>query len=151
MTCPNRHAALIAPHDAADQRGFSLMEAVVATAIAVIAIVGLAHSFGLGRALVNRYEVGRAALGLAQQRMEDYASHRWTIVPAPPDSLPFVYGGNAVGVERWSIEWVDDPFDGTGAGDTNGPNDMKRVTVKVYWGGGIEANEVVLTRLFPPS
>ena len=141
--------ALIA--DARDQRGFSLVEAVVATAIAVIAVIGIAHSFGMGRALITRYEVGRVALGLAQQRMESYAMRPTEeIAITPGDSVAFVYDGQSVGFESWSVAWVDDPYDGTGAGDTsNGPNDMKLVTVTVRWGTGNDANNVSLHRLFP--
>ena len=43
------------------ESGFSLMEAIVATAIAVIAVLGLAYSFGQGRAMIGRYEISRAA------------------------------------------------------------------------------------------
>src|SRR2546426_12733052 len=38
------------------EQGFSLIEAVVATVIAALAVVGLAHTFGLGRAFINRFE-----------------------------------------------------------------------------------------------
>ena len=38
------------------ERGVGLMEVIVATIIAVIAIVALAYTFGMGRGLVNRYD-----------------------------------------------------------------------------------------------
>ena len=137
--------------DSRDQRGFSLIEAVVATAIAVIAVIGIAHSFGMGRALITRYEVGRVALGLAQRRMETFAMRPSAeIAITPGDSVQFVYEGVPLGYESWAVAWVDDPYDGTGGGDTsNGPNDMKRVTVAVRWGTGSNANAVILNRLLP--
>lgn len=134
-----------------DQRGFSLMEAVVATAIAVIAVLGLAHSFGMGRALIDRYEIGRVALGAAELRMERFASLPSASVPTGADSVAFAYNSQTLGTERWSIEWVDDPYDGTGVGDiSGGPQDLKRVTVTIHWaqeGGGM--NRVELQRMLP--
>src|SRR5437762_12387732 len=53
-----------------NERGFSLMEALTGATITVIAVLGLAYSFGVGRGLVNRYEVARAALGEAQSELE---------------------------------------------------------------------------------
>lgn len=135
-----------------DQRGFSLMEAVVATAIAVIAVLGLAHSFGMGRALIVRYEIGRAALGVASRRMETLAAQSPLTLPAPSaDSVAFVYKGSAIGMESWTVQWVDDPYDGTGIADNvGGPNDLKRVTVSVRFAqqdGGM--NQVQLERMLP--
>ena len=38
--------------------------------IASIAVLGLAYTFGVGRGMVNRYEIARAALGGAQDPLE---------------------------------------------------------------------------------
>ena len=46
------------------------MEALTAATISVIAVLGLAYSFGVGRGMVNRYEVAHAALGEAQAQLE---------------------------------------------------------------------------------
>ena len=53
-----------------DERGVGLVEVVVATVIAVIAILALAYTFGTGRGLVNSYEAARVGLAAAQHRME---------------------------------------------------------------------------------
>lgn len=137
-----------------DQRGFSLMEAVVATAIAVIAVLGLAHSFGMGSALIARYEIGRVALGAAGRRMDSIAARPAAGVSAPSaDSVTFIYKGQALGYEKWTIQWVDDPYDGTGGLDISGsPQDLKRATVTIQWanqGGGM--NRVQLERMLPGS
>src|SRR5436309_7521639 len=50
--------------------GFTLIEMVVSILITLITVVGLAHLFGSGRALINHYEVARAAGSAAQQRLE---------------------------------------------------------------------------------
>src|SRR4029077_10263860 len=110
-------ALAVEPHD---QRGFSLIEAVVATVIAVVAVIGMAHSFGMGRALISRYEIGRVALGTVQRRMEFYAMRPSVEIASPQsDSVAFVYDGKNIGWESWNVVWVDDPFDGLGAGDTS--------------------------------
>lgn len=136
-----------------DERGVGLMEVVVATVIAVIAIVALAYSFGMGRGLVNQYEVARIALAAAQRRMEKLAA-------AGPDSsnldlasgfstktygpLNVVVDGNVACRESWVVEAKDDPADGL-----NGDLDLKKVTVTVSWGRGGPNETVALTRLFP--
>src|SRR5262249_53341692 len=128
-----------------DQRGISLIESVVALVIVVITVVGLAHLFGSGRAIINHYEVARAAYAAAQQRLElltRTATSSDLSVGAHPDTLnPFAYQGVRVGSEGWTVTWYDDPVDGQGGADTN-PNDLKLVTVTVSWGNGFEADTV---------
>src|SRR5262249_7513644 len=53
-----------------DAGGFSLIQGIVAVVIAAIAVIGLAHSFGIGRGLIDRFESARDGLGVAQQEME---------------------------------------------------------------------------------
>ena len=50
------------------------MEVVVATVVAVVAVLALAYTFGTGRGLVNRYEAARVALAAAQRRMESLSA-----------------------------------------------------------------------------
>lgn len=127
-----------------DERGVGLMEVVVATVIAVIAILALAYSFGMGRGLVNQYEVARIALAAAQRRME-------TLSTLPATSADFQIGVPhtaevkvdelTVARESWTVVAYDDRADGL-----NGDLDLKQVTVTVSWGS---ARPVTLTRLFP--
>jgi hypothetical protein len=122
------------------------MEAIVATVIATIAILGLAYSFGQGRSFIDRFEVARVALGVAQARME-----RLSFLPLASDSLevgahpaspnPFVFDGRMLGTESWRVETADDPF-------TAETDDMKRVTVTVTFATGSVGDSVVLKRLF---
>jgi prepilin-type N-terminal cleavage/methylation domain-containing protein len=135
-----------------DERGFSLIEVLVAVIIAVIAVLGLAHSFGAGRALINRYETARAASALVEGRLETLATIA-TKDPSDPQltvgthgPAPIMLGGERLGQESWFIEWVDDPLDGLGAGDLT-PNDYKRVTATITWTGSAVADTVQLTRL----
>lgn len=131
------------------ERGVGLMEVIVATIIAVIAIVALAYTFGTGRGLVNRYENARVALAAAQGRME-----RLSALPATSTDLqigqhpasgtyPVMVDGVAVAVESWTVAGYDDPANGTGGVD------LKQVTVTVAWGNQGPNEQVTLTRLFP--
>ena len=136
-----------------DQRGFSLVEAVAGTALAILAIVALAHTFATGRGLIDRYEVARAALGVAQRRLEILTTRPpASLVVGQDSTLSFVFKGQAVGVEFWSVRWVDERIDSLGGSDLDGnPNDTKRVQVRVSWGSAFDADTVRLERLFPAS
>jgi hypothetical protein len=126
------------------------MEVVIATVIAIVAVVALAYSFGAGRGLVNRYEVARIALAAAQRRMEMLSALPGTAVELQRGSHPssgsdpVQVDGRTVAQESWRVEAIDDPADGIHTGDV----DLKQVTVTVSWGRG--PNEAIaLTRLFP--
>ena len=135
---------------ACDERGFSLMEVIIATVIAVIAVLGLAHSFAAGRGLIDRYATARDALGAAQRRIETLS-----LLPASATDLALgPHGPNALqlndnpsGSESWTVDWVDDPVDGSGGGDSN-PDDYKRVTIRIGWTQGGAPDTVRLSRLF---
>lgn len=133
------------------ERGVGLMEVIVATVVAVIAILALAYTFGTGRGLVNRYETARVALAAAQSRMERLSAGPVTsadlqLGPHPATgTLPVWLDGVDVAVESWTVAPYDDPADGTATGDV----DLKRVTATVAWGRQGPNERVTLTRLFP--
>ena len=134
--------------------GFSLMEVIVATVIATIAVVGLAYTFGMGRGFINRFEVGRAALAAAQGQIE-------VIAAAPAnDTLVqmgrmhqsyFLVDGQVRGTQQWTLSWEDDPADGTASTTTADLNtsDLRRATVDVWFQQGSLQDTVLLTRLLP--
>ena len=133
-----------------DQRGFSLMEVIVAMVIAVIAVLGLAHSFAAGRSLIDRYETARTALAYAQGRVETLAG----LAAHQPGDASLATGwhgptpvnlGSRTGGERWFVEWKDDPVDKLGPLDAT-PNDYKRVTMYVFWTQGSNTDTVSLAR-----
>jgi len=127
-----------------NERGISLVEAVLASVIAAIAVLGLAHSFGLGRANINRFELARAAFATAQGRLEILQSDPKANFEFSMDSLhvrPFVHAGQTVGTESWVVSWFDDPLTGTA-------NDLRKVTVRVGWQIGATTDTVTLSRLF---
>ena len=127
--------------------GFSLVEAMVATIIATIAVVGLAYSFGLGRSFINRFEVARAAMAVAQDRLDILHVTRRSADDFSPDSVhirPFNHAGRETGVEQWTVAWYDDPATPTS-------DDLKKVTVTVRWTQGSLTDSISLSRLFLPT
>ena len=130
-----------------DERGFTLMEALTSATISVIAVLGLAHSFGMGRALVDRYEVARAAQSEAQSQLEAL-----TLRPSSDPTLsygyvspvtPFLYQGAALGTQYWRVVAYDEPH-------IPGSADLKRVIVAVRWQQGGRADSVTVERLWLP-
>ena len=133
------------------EAGFTLVEAIVATVIAVIAVVALAFSFGAGRGMVDRYAEARSALAVAEQRMERLSvlglkdPTNPDLNPGPHGPYPLPLNGNATGFEQWTVTWIDDPAD-NGGGDVN-PNDYKKVVVGVHWTSGSVQDSLQLTRI----
>jgi hypothetical protein len=130
-----------------NERGFSLMEALTGATITVIAVVGLAYSFGVGRGLVNRYEVARAALGEAQSQLEALQlvsrnDPSMAFGYASP-STPFRYEGVTLGTSSWRVLGYDEP-------SIPGTQNLKRVVVTVTWKRNTQTDSVSLERLWQP-
>jgi len=123
------------------------MEALTGATISVIAVLGLAYSFGVGRGLVNRYEVARAALGEAQSQLEALqlvarTDATMTIGYVSPPT-PFRYEGATLGTSSWRVLAYDDP-------NLPGPVNLKRVIMTVRWSGNAQTDSVSLERLWQP-
>ncbi|OGF13115.1 MAG: hypothetical protein A2W00_05400 [Candidatus Eisenbacteria bacterium RBG_16_71_46] len=118
------------------ETGISLIEVVVATVIATLAVLGLAYSFGTGRALIDRFAIARAALGVAQGRLETLAgtSLSDTALAFGTHGTAFVLDDQVLGQERWIVS-LDS-------------NQMRRVTAEVIWGQGSRIDTMRVTRLF---
>jgi hypothetical protein len=130
-----------------NERGFSLMEALTAATVAVIAVMGLAYSFGVGRALVNRYEIARAALAEAQNQLEELTQYTagdpvLAVGYASPPT-PFRYEGVELGSQSWQVTAYDEP-------NLPGTVNMKRVRVVVRWQQNARGDSLVLERLWLP-
>jgi type II secretory pathway pseudopilin PulG len=128
--------------------GFTLTEVLVALIITVLAVMGLAHSFGIGRGMIDRYATARSAMGAAQSRME-LLRRKSLIDLATPDLDPAVthpvtalmLDGRIPGQETWTVEWLHDP-QGVGS------QDYKRVHVTVSWTQGAMPDSVELKSIF---
>ncbi len=125
------------------------MEVIVASIIAIIAAIGLAYSFSVGRVQIDRFEVARTALAVAQQRLDSLSvlpasASAFTIGTHPDPPIPFDFEGKSLGTETWEVRWFDDPTTPTF-------NDLKRVSVNVVWTQGTVTDSVRLSRLFLPK
>jgi len=117
------------------------------TIVATLAVLGLAYSFGVGRGLIDRYQVARSAMGRAQLVVD-------SLVTQAPASLvdgnqPFWVEDLQAGTTRWTVSWVDDPVDrlaSSSPSDPN-PNDMKRITVEVIWSLGGSTDTLRMSRM----
>src|SRR5262245_19101016 len=132
------------------EAGFTLIEAIVATVIAVIAVIGLAFTFSAGRGMVDRYAAARDGLAAAQQRMERLSvlglrdPQNLELAAGTHGPFPRSLNGNATGTEEWTVTWVDDPANNAG-GPT--PNDYKLVVVEVRWMAGAIQDHVQRSRI----
>lgn len=130
-----------------DERGISLTEALTAATLSVIAVIGLAYSFGVGRSLVDRYEIARAALGEAQTQLESMSlwsrSDPQLAFGYRSAETPFLYQGVRRGASQWVVLAHDDPT-------LPGTNDLKRVVVTVRWQQAQRTDSLSLERLWLP-
>jgi type II secretory pathway pseudopilin PulG len=109
--------------------GFSLVELMVAMLLTVIAIMGLAHTFGLGTGFIDRYASARAALARASGQLEivrGQVRSGASLASADSSSNILLAPGQAA-VLHTLIEGVDDPVNPGGAFD------YYRVTASVSW------------------
>ncbi|MBI1797095.1 MAG: prepilin-type N-terminal cleavage/methylation domain-containing protein [Candidatus Eisenbacteria bacterium] len=129
-----------------DERGFTLTEVVVASVMAAIAVIGLAHAFAMGRGNLNRYQTARSGLALAQGKLETLSS--LAIPGHDPGNADLQVGthtttvtlGNVTAIESWDISTVDDPANGPGA-------DYTRATVRVIWSTSGMPDTVSVSRI----
>jgi hypothetical protein len=127
------------------ERGIGLFEVMAGTLIATLAVIGLAYTFGIGRGLIDRYQVARVALAETQGILDSLATH----VPSPAigtSSRPFNVAGIQAGTLQWTISWVDDPADKLSPTDPD-PNDLKRAVVVATWSLGTPNDRLALTRM----
>ncbi len=124
------------------EAGFTLMEAIVATLVSVIAISGLAWSFGQGRAMITAYELERVADATAQASME------WLGSIDPGDAnlaigahagVPFVFQNETIGQTGWRVDLADPSIPGHVG--------VHRLSVVVRWTFGGEVDSLVYDRM----
>lgn len=133
------------------EAGIGLAEVIAATLIATLAVLGLAYSLGIGRGLIDRYLIARAAEEQARLAVDSLLTQ--TPVSLRSDSCDFWVNGVRAGRTCWIVTPVDDPVDGLASSSPSDPQpeDMKRILVQIRWPqpGGSEV--IRLVRIVPNS
>ena len=141
-------------------RGVSLVDTIVASALVLIAFVGIAAAFQLSLEVVTNNKARAGAIALADERVEYIRSLSYSAVGtvggipsgAIPQSEPITLN-NVHYTRRTFIEYEDDPHDGVGSSDSNAvPEDYKSVKVDVSWSAKTGTRHVTLvTRVSPTT
>ncbi len=121
-----------------------MFEVIAGTLIATLAVLGLAYSFGVGRGLIDRYDLARRAMGRARLLVDSLT----TVTPSSlqDGNQPFWVDGVQAGTAYWTITNVDDPVDQSSPIDPT-PVDEKRILVRLGWGAAGSMDTLALTRL----
>lgn len=147
---PSKSMRSRAPGDGSrGDAGFTLTEVLVALLITVIAVLGLAHTFGLGRGMIDRYATARDAMGVAQARMETLRMEARSDTGNPDLSvgahtpIAITLDGAVAGLESWQVDWATDPGHPGGSGQ-----DYRKITVTVNWKQSGIDDHVQISSLF---
>jgi prepilin-type N-terminal cleavage/methylation domain-containing protein len=140
--------------------GFTLVEAIVATAIFAMLAVGIYQSFVSLSGLAQAAKLKSTALALANEQLEiarnlSYAD-LGNIGGAPPGKIPEQKNeirGGASFLVKTNVRSIDDPFDGTIGGTPNdlNPADYKLVTAEITCPSCRNYQPVVLTTKVAPK
>ena len=110
--------------------------------LALVAI-GTTQLFVFGRTQINYQGHRRAALELAQQRLEElFASNYDSVVAETENNLPL---DNLLCTRSTTVEAVDDSADGL-----DGTENYRKVTATVSWNERGKTNSVALQTLIAP-
>lgn len=142
------------------ERGSTLLDAVVGTALMLIVFIGIFAAFQLAIVTVSNNKARAGAIALANERLEFVRS-------LPYDSVGTVGGIPAGAIEqtetvslnnvsytrRTFISWEDDPADGSGGADSNSIlTDYKSAKATVSWEMKTGTHTITLvTRISPPG
>ncbi len=126
--------------------GFSLIEAIIGTALMLVVFVSIFGVFNMGIKLVGKSKAKAGATALAQEQMEMIRNLPYdgvaTLGGIPAGNIPQTETIILNGIEytrRTLIRYVDDPKDGIGALDENGLTaDYKVIKSELSWQGASE-------------
>ncbi len=124
-----------------NQKGSSLLDVVVGTAILLIVFLGIFGAFKLSVSLVTSNKLKTGGLALVSERIEYIRSLQYsdigTVGGIPQGSLEaeeIIVFNNVNYTRRTFVQYVDDSADGSGANDANSITaDYKTVKVTVSW------------------
>ena len=127
------------------ERGVTLIDTVIGSALVLVAFVGIAGVFQLSIEVVTNNRARAGAIALANEWMEYVRSLKFddvgTLGGIPAGVVPQSETVSLNGIpytRRTTIQFVDDPYDGIGAADTfpaGAPvfTDYKAVRVAISW------------------
>ncbi len=141
--------------------GFSLIEVLIVTGVAVTIFAGLFSTFSYTFELLAHSKAKTTAVTIANQRMEYFRSLPYsevgTIAGIPPGSIPQNSSTTLNKInftERVLVEYVDDPADGlltATTTDSNGiPADYKRIKIEITWTLKGQTKSIFLTSNIVP-
>ncbi len=135
------------------ERGVTLIEVLVSIFLLLLVLVGTTQLFVFSRRQINYQGHRSAALGVAQQGLEEmfadlFASRYDSVLAKTENNLQL---DNLLCTRTTTIQAVDDSADGLGASDTDGDTeDYREVTVTVSWNERGRTNSVALQSLIAP-
>lgn len=144
----------------ATRSGFSLVEAIIVSAVFVLFFTGLITSVVYVMDVVTNARVRLSALSLAVDRSEYIRSLPYdsvgTIAGIPNGLIPQTSTTSLNGYtlyERVLVQYVDDDADGVGGADSNGIlADYKQVKVELSWNiTGATSTVFLITNIVPRS
>lgn len=142
-----------------NEEGFTLIEAVIGTAIFAVISLALFNLFSVVLGNIRNNKAVLTANSVASEQMEvvrgmDFNNVKTDTGWVPAGSIPSqrnLLRGGINYLIRTDISWVDDPYDGTGDGDSF-PYDYKKVRVIVSWSnpiGGMVGRVAMSTNVVP--
>lgn len=139
--------------------GFSLMGVVVASALVLIVIVGIAGAFNTILKLSFHNKAKISALSVMNEQMEFVRNLSYdnvgTINGIPSGPIPQIENIKLNGIDytrRVLVQYVDAPEDGIGANDTNSITaDYKKVKIEVSWSSMGKTEKVFSVSNFTPK
>src|SRR3989344_731246 len=138
--------------------GMKLIEVIVGIGVLLVAFVSLYVLYQSSLRFVASAKAREAAVGLAVERLESMRAMSYasigTVSGIPAGSIPqneSVVLDSISFNRRTLVQYVDDPSDGTGAGDLTGITaDYKRAKVEISWAGPSGTSTVELISNFIP-
>jgi len=147
-------------HKRVGERGSTLLDAVVGTALMLVVFVGIVGAFRLTVEAVSNNKARAGAVALANERLEYIRSLSYdavgTVGGIPTGALEqstTTLLNDVTYTRRTFISYEDDAGDGLGGGDSNGIiADYKAVKVTVSWQSRQSTRVITLvTRISPPG
>lgn len=142
----------------AKKSGFTLVEAIIVSALTTLIFGVLFSSFQYSLRLINYSKAKLSALSIATERMEYFRSLSYvdvgTISGIPSGTIAQNSTTTLNGIEfneRVLVEYVDDAADGLDISDSNGIlADYKRIKLEYNWTIGGETNQINLVSNIVP-